>query len=1061
MRCRFSLIALLLFLPIPIGPGNAAENGTDRIDKAVVRVGEHPGFSRLVLDFARLPAYESRAEGPVIRLQFHDPVTVLLPPLEKGALKNLRTARWSADTRTLEIVTVPGAPVRLWTSAKRKLVIDVYAPVSGKDVPKSAEITNASSPAPPSSEGKKKTPPSSSSSSSEAFEPVVAATEEGKASAYRAPTTPAAAATGGSPSDGGIATTMQPGAGPRLAIGYARDPEGFALVLRLPPDIGFAAFKRGNLMWLALERPVMVDIDRTSPLATEAARLLTPFRRLDRSDATILYAEMREPRDLSVSERGGRWYVYLKDTETIPRVPLKPMVDRSEGEARLFVPVTDPGARIDFTDPLLGDRLVVVPVSGDGQGLMETRLYPQFALLKSAEGVVVQPFDDAIRVRRFANGVAIEADGGLDLSPEMLSRAVSNGVRPRRLIDLAAWRGDEREPYQERESTYLVRLSLARPPERPEIRWNLARFYLGHRMAPEAYAQLQLLADSNKAFKNTPAFRAALGIALYRLHRPQQALEQLLDPRLDPEMEVWLWRALAFARLGLWEDAAKAYLKGREALHEQDADVAIEMRLAAVRSFLGLKDWERAEDEIEQLEALPLPPRARVETALRRAQLLEGKGDVAAATAAYEDVAHSRDRRLSVEARFALVRLRLGAGDMTIQEAIEELERLRYAWRGDELEIRILDRLGELYRDHDQPREALDVWSVAAANFPNEPEVRAISRKMLDLFRHLFLDGAADKLPAVKALGLFYDFRELTPLGADGDRMIRRLARRLVKLGLYGRAAELLDHQVRYRLEGAAQASVAVPLAAIYLLDHKPKKAIEILRATRVGNLPPQLIAERRRIESQALAAMGRADEAAALLDRATDTDGLLLRAHYFWQARDWESLIATLHPLFMGPKPLAQLTEPLRRGLLEYALALSLEGRTDQLAALRQRYRDRIGTDALAGLFDMLTSPNSPGTRDLDNLGEIMGKIGSFSPTSEDSLRRKVLAALADRALSAGQSGIQPARPPSSADRKSPAGNAAEQSGRTSRDSKSAPASRPDASAAGRTVAGAASSPS
>ncbi len=998
-RC-LTLIALLLLLSVGAGPGQAAEKRTEQVDKAVVRVGEHPGFSRLVLDFARLPAYDSQAQGNVLRVRFHEPVTVVLPPLAKNAVKNVRTARWSAATHTLEIVTAPGAPVRLWTSQKRKLVIDVYTPTANKAVRKSAETTTER---PSASAAPGKDTNASPSSSSDTSAPVAAtATDPAASPAQAHMVTTSAAATQKPLAKGRVVTAMQPGAGPRLKIGYTRDPEGFALVLRLPPDIGFAAFRRGNLMWIALERPVLVDIDRESPLAGEAKRLLSPLMRLDRSDATILYAEMREPRDLSVSERGGRWYVYLKDTETIPRAPLKPVVDRSEGLVRLFVPVPDPGARIDFTDPLLGDRLVVVPVSGDGQGLMETRRYPQFALLKSAQGVVVQPFDDAIRVRRFANGVAIEAQGGLDLSPEMLSRAVADGVRPRRLIDLAAWRGDDRKTYQEHESAYLVRLSLAPPPERPKIRWDLARFYLGHHMAPESYAQLELLADSNKAYENTPAFRAALGIALYHLHRPQQALEQLLDPRLDPEMEVWLWRALAFERLGLPDDAAKAYLKGREALHEQDADVAIEMRLAAVRSFLALHDWERAEDEIEQLEALSLPPRARVETALRHAQLLEGTGDLAAAIAAYEDVAHSRDRRLSVEARFALARLRLAAGDISVQEAIEELERLRYAWRGDELEIRILDQLGELYRDHDQPRAALDVWSVAAANFPNVPEVRAISRKMLDLFRHLFLDGAADKLPAVEALGLFYDFRELTPLGADGDRMIRRLARRLVSLGLYGRAAELLSHQVRYRLEGAAQASVAVPLAAIYLLDHQPQKAVEILRATRVGNLPPQIIADRRRIESQALAAMGRANEAAALLDRATDTDGLLLRAHYFWQAQDWTRLIATLHPLFMGPEPPAQLTESLRRGLLEYALALSLEGRSQELAALRKRYRDRIGKDALAGLFDLLTSPDSPGAQDLANLSEIMSKIGSFSPTSEKALRQKVLAALADRALTA-----------------------------------------------------------
>ncbi len=43
----------------------------------------------------------------------------------------------------------------------------------------------------------------------------------------------------------------------------------------------------------------------------------------------------------------------------------------------------------------------------------------------------------------------------------------------------------------------------------------------------------------------------------------------------------------------------------------------------------------------------------------------------------------------------------------------------------------------------------------------------------------LFLAGKGDALPPIAALGLFYDFRELTPIGRRGDEMIRRLADRL------------------------------------------------------------------------------------------------------------------------------------------------------------------------------------------------------------------------------------------------------------------------------------------
>ena len=64
-------------------------------------------------------------------------------------------------------------------------------------------------------------------------------------------------------------------------------------------------------------------------------------------------------------------------------------------------------------------------------------------------------------------------------------------------------------------------------------------------------------------------------------------------------------------------------------------------------------------------------------------------------------------------------------------------------------------------------------------------------------------------VPAVDALGLFYDFRELTPPGRRGDEMIRRLSDRLVSVDLLDQAADLLQHQVDHRLQGAARAQVA------------------------------------------------------------------------------------------------------------------------------------------------------------------------------------------------------------------------------------------------------------
>ena len=115
---------------------------------------------------------------------------------------------------------------------------------------------------------------------------------------------------------------------------------------------------------------------------------------------------------------------------------------------------------------------------------------------------------------------------------------------------------------------------------------------------------------------------------------------------------------------------------------------------------------------------------------------------------------------------------------------------------------------------------------------------RQIQDEAAATFDSLFLAGKGDAMPAIDALALFYDFRELTPIGSRGDEMIRRLADRLVSVDLLDQAADLLQYQVDHRLQGAARAQVATRLAVIYLMDRKADRALPTLRATRIGDLP-------------------------------------------------------------------------------------------------------------------------------------------------------------------------------------------------------------------------------
>ena len=87
--------------------------------------------------------------------------------------------------------------------------------------------------------------------------------------------------------------------------------------------------------------------------------------------------------------------------------------------------------------------------------------------------------------------------------------------------------------------------------------------------------------------------------------------------------------------------------------------------------------------------------------------------------------------------------------------------------------------------------------------------------------------------------------------------MIRRLADRLVSVDLLDQAAELLQHQVDHRLQGAARAQVATRLAVVYLMNRKPDRALATLQKTRAADLSNDLRDQRLLIEARAMSNLG------------------------------------------------------------------------------------------------------------------------------------------------------------------------------------------------------------
>jgi hypothetical protein len=189
--------------------------------------------------------------------------------------------------------------------------------------------------------------------------------------------------------------------------------------------------------------------------------------------------------------------------------------------------------------------------------------------------------------------------------------------------------------------------------------------------------------------------------------------------------------------------------------------------------------------------------------------------------------------------------------------------------------------------------------------------------------------------------------------------MIRRLADRLVSVDLLDPAAELLQHQVDHRLQGAARAQVAVRLAVVYLMARKPERAAQVLRNTRTGDLPNELRNQRLLLESRALSDVGRPDVALEVVANIEGREVERLRADILWKARRWRAAAEQIEKLYGERwRSFEPLSEPERADVLRAAIGYALGEDMLGLDRFRQRYAPKMAEGADRRAFEVVTTP-------------------------------------------------------------------------------------------------------
>jgi tetratricopeptide (TPR) repeat protein len=423
--------------------------------------------------------------------------------------------------------------------------------------------------------------------------------------------------------------------------------------------------------------------------------------------------------------------------------------------------------------------------------------------------------------------------------------------------------------------------------------------------------------------------------------RYKEADADFSSPALVEDPASSLWRAYIASQLAQWAEARAQFAKGAEAYALFPPVWKVRFARADAQAALAQGDLNSADSRIRLALQEKTDPYEELSTRLVQARIIELQGHKDRALRMYQAISTAPAEYLSAPALLRATQIQLETGKITPVQAANVFDGLRYRWRGDATELETIRALGQLYLGQGRYREALEALRSAGKRLPDLPEALQLQADLNAAFRNLFLNGAADGLEPIQALALFYDFKELTPIGADGDAMVRKLVRRLVDVDLLDQAADLLKYQADNRLDGVSKAQVSTDLALIYLMDKKPEQAIEAINASRTTILPAALNAQRRLIEARAWAGVGHYDNALEILEKDKSQDAEDLRAEITWKEKDWAKA-GPLYEKSLGDryKNPAPLTAEEQGKLLRAGVAMSLAGDDAGLTRLRDQYK-------------------------------------------------------------------------------------------------------------------------
>ncbi|MFO0156156.1 MAG: hypothetical protein ACK53U_00210 [Alphaproteobacteria bacterium] len=817
------------------------------------------------------------------------------------------------------------------------------APPPREAAPPTSQAATASAPAPPVADVSRPGPGANADASPQVAPPPTPSTPA--VTAPPAPTAPQPAPSQAQPAPVTRPLVVVP---PRRTTPVGLIAEGRAISLDLGAETSAAIFRHGDWVIAVFDRPEALDLSQL-----QGSAIFRSMEARQTGDATILQMRLAPPGTLRPRREGNAWVMEaFRDAVDANRAltAITPELDQGP-PARLVLRAARPGRSVTVLDPETGSPLLVGTLREAGQAVAIGRRQPEFQLLPAMLGVAVLPRGDNIQLRALNDRFILQASGmdslrlGVDAGREPLAEAATLS----RIMDLPS---ASAATLLERMRTASANIAGAGPLGRAEARRHAAETLLAMGMPQEAQAMATLaLQEDPRAGADARLVMVQAAAALVA-GREAEA-RQLENPQLPSSDETTLWRGFLAAARGDHAVAGPAIAASLPLLLSYPRPLAQRLVPIAIESLAAAGEITAAN---RLADADPDNPSLH----LARGMVAEADGRIDDALAAYRQAMRGRDRLRRARAIRRSVELRLAVGQLDAAGAIAELEAALFAWRGDADELNARIRLAELQREAGNGRGAFELLQETQRFFPERDN---------DLRPHLraAFASALHSAPPLNAAAFFDAHPEFLPEDEAGIRSVLVLADRLAALDLVDRASAVLRDALARLTDPAARRPVSTKLAAIRLAEGDAPGTLAALDAATDGNGQE---VERAILRGRALARAGNRRLAEGVLSELGD-DGAEALAEIRAAAQDWRGAASAMmqHLDAKVPPPPAPLNPTMRRDLARAAAYAAMANDTATLGQLRDTYGARMQGGPLAEAFTLLTGDSLRGVQDLPRL--------------------------------------------------------------------------------------------